>query len=349
MNVAAILLYRKFIYTKKSGAEIKDFEVIKVLKNIGNLMKIKSFLQTIAIIALLNLPLIGQVNNYPSISENKIIIEGETCSWDSNAVHTFSVVTANMDGYKYWAYYGLDWYRKNPHARKAGLARSNDLIHWDKYKHNPIINKNCRWPTVVISNDVFYMFYAEYNKDNDSRIVMLSSKNGIDFSNKTVIAPYTTGHQNQNPFIYFNKPDSTFYLFYYSGVERAKVRSDRYWNITVKKSKDIAKLQYACPKTVVTSKEVIAAPSIAFFNNKYYLLVEEFKIFGTKKKWVTNAFWSDNIDHGYERVKNNPILSNSDACAFQYVLDKKVYIFYSHKTNISEGHWDLRMVEVDNE
>lgn len=288
--------------------------------------------------------IIAQTICYPSITENNIILEGDNCSWDSNSVHTFSIVEANLDGYKYWAYYALDHYGKDEHIRKGGLARSNDLLNWIKYEYNPIINKNCRWPTVVLHDGIFYMFYAEYNKENDSRIVMLSSNNGIDFENKTVVVPYVKGEQNQNPFIYFNENDSNFYLFYYNGTERAA--DDKKWNILVRKATNVIGIKDKKSYEVLSSNKTMAAPSIAYYNNTYYLLVEQFQNYDTKDKWVTNAFQSDKIDKGYKRVNNNPVLSDNDACAFQYILNNEMYVFYSHSLNSEESIWDLRMIKV---
>ncbi len=282
---------------------------------------------------------------YPKIIDNDLIFYGDKCDWDKDAVHTFSIVEANKDGYKYWAYYGLDHYNvRDPHIRKGGLARSNDLENWEKYDFNPIINSNCRWPTVVYRDGTFYMFYAEYNDDVDSQIVMVSSDNGIDFGNKVVIAPYVKGEQNQNPFIYFDERDQHFYLFYYNGTERAK--SDKRWSIYLKKSADIGGLKSAKPTEVLTSKGTMAAPSVAFYNNTYYLLVEEFNDSKAQDRWVTNAFFSDRIDGGYKRVENNPILWNNDACAFQYVFDGKLYFTYSHALKLSASKWNLRMVKL---
>ena len=119
--------------------------------------------------------LLGQKSTYPAIVDDQLILQGDKCSWDANAVHTFSIAEANKDGYKYWAYYGLDYYEKDEHSRKGGLAFSNDLVNWIKYEYNPVILSNCRWPTVVISDGIFYMFYDEYNKVNDSQIVMMES------------------------------------------------------------------------------------------------------------------------------------------------------------------------------
>ena len=294
---------------------------------------------------LFSLVLFAQKNKYPEISNQSLILQGDKCGWDANTVHTFSIVEVNKDGYKYWAYYALDHYNdRDPFVRKGGLARSNDLLNWEKYENNPIINKNCRWPTVIYKNNTFYMFYAEYNDDVDSRIVMLSSKDGIDFGNRTLITEYQSGQQNQNPFIYFNDRDNTFYLFYYNGTERAKV--NKRWNIMVKKNKDINKLKDSDSVTVISSDETIAAPSVAFYNGTYYLLVEEFNNSKLQDRWVTNAFYSDKIDSGYKRVTNNPILSNNDACAFQYMINGKLYVSYSHAVNEETSKWNLQMIKL---
>lgn len=284
----------------------------------------------------------SQKSVYPAIINNQFILQGDKCSWDADAVHTFSIVEANMGGYKYWAYYGLDYYEKDEHIRKGGLARSNDLQNWDKYEYNPIILSNCRWPTVVIQNGTFYMFYAEYNKVNDSRIVMMESKNGIDFENKTEVVPYASGEQNQNPFIYFDKNDSNYYLFYYNGTERAE--KNKRWNILARKSSNVTDLAGKKSYEILTSDKTMAAPSVAYYNNNYYLLVEEFD--KVMDKWVTNAFQSNNIDKGYARVTNNPILSDNDACAFQYVLDNHLYASYSHCLNLKKSIWVMRMIHL---
>ncbi|RNC63961.1 hypothetical protein D7D25_13975 [Proteiniphilum sp. X52] len=286
----------------------------------------------------------GQSNRYPEIVDDQLVIQGDKCGWDVDAVHTFSIVEANKDGYKYWGYYGLDHYQNDVHLRKAGIARSNNLLDWDKYEGNPIIATNCRWPTVILYNNKFYMFYAEYKKANgDSRIVMAESDNGIDFENKRVVVPYADGHQNQNPFIYFNKNDGYYYLFYYNGTEQAKVNPR--WNIHVKKCKDLADMPVQQSYEVLSSSKTLAAPSVAYYNGTYYLLVEEFAD-DTHQSWVTNAFSSMSIDKGYERVANNPILYKNDACAFQYVLDGHLYVTYSHCLNINKGNWVMRMMKA---
>jgi len=305
----------------------------------------------------------AQVNNFPALSEYKVVIQGDSGKWDANKTHTLSVVEANKDGYKYWGYYGLSYYGGNPALRKAGLVRSNDLVHWDKYEGNPIISGDCRWPNAIYVNSTFYLFYAEYNENNDSHIVMLSSKDGIRFDNKVIVVPTELGVQNQNPFIYYNKQDGTFYLTYYHGVERSNDKPlvgrqginkktkyvqkiKNYWQIRIVKSKTLENLKSAAPKTLLTSGYTIASPSISFYNNKYYLLVESIQEGKWDNKWVTLAYESNKIDGKYKILNNNPVLPDDEACAFQYVFDNQLYIFYSHCLDLVNWNWELRMVKA---
>ena len=244
----------------------------------------------ISVILSLNEGCTQEAKNYPAISKSIVVLKGDSGQWDYNKVHTLSVVEANKDGYKYWGYYGLSYYGGDPSLRKAGLVRSNDLIHWTKYEGNPIIQGDCRWPTVLLDNSTYYMFYAEYDENNDSRIVMLTSNDGIHFNNKVVVVSREVGTQNQNPFIYFNKKDGDYYLAYYHGVERSSDTSKNFWQIKIRKSKTIEGLKDSEPVTLLTSKFTIASPSIAYYNGKYYLLIEAIKEGKWDNKWVTLAY-----------------------------------------------------------
>ncbi len=289
----------------------------------------------------------AQGAKYPSLSESQVIMVGDSGKWDADKVHTLSVVEANKEGYKYWGYYGLCYYGGGQlNLLKVGLVRSNDLIHWDKYEGNPIIGDNCRWPNVILVGSRFYMFYAEYDEANDSRIVVVTSKDGIHFDNKSVVVPRERGMQNQNPFIYFNEQDKNFYLFYYSGIEKSRDSTSNNWNIMVRKSRRIENLKDANPMVLLTSRYTLAAPSIAFFKNKYYLSVEAWNSEKWGNKWVTLAYVSDEIDGKYRHLDNSPILSDNDACAFQYVFHNELHVFYSHCFDTTKSNWDLRMVKV---
>lgn len=312
-------------------------------------LRIGKIIVLIVTIALCSATHFAQQVLYPSLSESQLVFQGDSGKWDQNKVHTFSVVKANKDGYKYWGYYGLAYYRDNAVLRKAGLARSNDLIHWDKFEGNPIIPNDCRWPTVIYQNKVFYMFYAEYDTTYSSQIVMVTSKDGKNFQNKIVVVPRVNGVQNQNPFIYHDKKDKNYYLAYYNGTERHKDSTQRIWNLNIIKSKDLMKLKDAKPKTLMSSHDVLAAPSIAYYNKKYYLLAEASAKGKWSDKWVTLGYVSDKPDGDYKEVNNNnnpPIFYDNDACAFEYVLNKDLYIFYSHCLDLKKWDWELRMVKA---
>lgn len=302
----------------------------------------------------------AQEKKYPPSSEGRAIIEGDG-KWDADKGHTLSVVKADKGGYRYWGYFGLCNYGGSPDVRQAGLVRSNDLAHWDKYEGNPIIKRDCRWPTVVLVDSVFYMFYAEYDENNDSRIVMLSSRDGIGFGDKTVVLPRETGRQNQNPYAFFNNEDKHFYLAYYSGVKRSddkplvgregivKKAGDlavsNIWQIRLMKSKDISGLKDATPKTLLTSSYTVASPSVTFFKNKYFLLVEAILEGKWDNKWVTLDYGSNEISGEYSELSINPLLADNDACAFQHVFDDQLYIFYSHCLDIKKWNWEIRAVK----
>ena len=61
----------------------------------------------------------------------------------------------NRDGFRYWAWYGLN------NGRGVGLARSNDLVHWTKYEHNPLW-LNARWPSVLQGADPAHPGHADF-------------------------------------------------------------------------------------------------------------------------------------------------------------------------------------------
>ena len=313
----------------------------QIKKMAWNILSVLFFLQ------LCSVTLLAQSVRYPALSENTVVLQGDSAQWDSNKVHTFSIIEANRDGYRYWGYYGLSYYGGDPTLRKAGLARSNDLVHWDKYEGNPIIQGDCRWPNVLIDHSMFYMFYAEYDTENNSCIVMVTSKDGIGFGNKEVVVPRERGKQNQNPFIYFDPKDGYFNLAYYSGIERSKDTTKNLWRIKLKRSKDIATLKDAKATILLASRNILAAPSLALFDNRYYLLAES-RIPGKwESKWVTLAFESARIGGKYRATGDaHPILSDDDACAFQYLFDGQLYIFYSHCLDSQASNWDLRMVRT---
>lgn len=175
---------------------------------------------------------------------------------------------------------------------------------------------------------------------------MLTSADGIHFHNMEVVVPRQRGMQNQNPFIYFNKRDGHFYLFYYNGIEKSRDSTSDNWNIMLKRAASPEGLAKAHPIILISSEHTMAAPSIASIGNKYFLLVEEWNPPVWGKIWVTSAYESNKIDGTYRMMSNCPVLTNNDACAFEYVFHKELYVFYSHCTDTAKDDWELRMVKA---
>jgi hypothetical protein len=282
-------------------------------------------------------------NEYPPMTHGRIVLQGDSGKWDENAIHTLSVVLVDRGGYKYWGYYGLDYYNGPAEKRKAGLARSNDLIFWEKYTGNPIIESNCRWPFVVLADGIFYLFYEEYNSNMDSRIVRVSSRDGIRFSRIEEIVPFEKGLQNQNPFVFLDSKDKSYCMFYYHGSERGP--GEHEWNIYMKKAANLTQFNQAPDKLILSSPDIIASPSIVYYNHRYFLTVESFRPDQFNSKWVTRVYESPNIDGPFTETKNSPILRDNDACAFQTVFKGDLFIFYSQRYDADKNYWDLRMVK----
>ncbi|HNR40831.1 MAG TPA: hypothetical protein PKL65_01235 [Bacteroidales bacterium] len=118
---------------------------------------------------------------------------------------------------------------------------------------------------------------------------------------------------------------NNFYLFYCNGTERSQ--NNQGWSVYVKKGNNPNDLLTNKPYEVLRSEKSLAAPDVAFYNNFYYLLAK--KLNKTNDKWGTTVFQSDEVDKAYPRVTNNPILSQNNACASQYVSDGNLYVIYS--------------------
>jgi hypothetical protein len=279
--------------------------------------------------------------DYPSLAPGEIVLRGDAGQWDDHAVHTLSVVRAERDGFKYWGYYGVDYYNGPPEKRKAGLVRSNDLVHWEKYAGNPIIDANCRWPFVILTVGTFHLFYEEFNDAMESRIVRLSSRDGIHFSQPEEVVPLEPGLQNQNPFVFHDPGDKLFYLFYYHGKERGQ--GDHQWNIDVRKADDPSRFNESADKVILSSTDILASPSVMLYRGRYFLTVESFKPGRFDDKWVTRAYESPAIDGVFTETPNSPILRENDACAFQTVVDGKCVVFYSQRYDAEKNYWNVRM------
>jgi len=215
------------------------------------------------------------------------------------------------------------------------LFYSKNLINWMPYKRNPIIEGNCcRWPSVIRKNDWLYMFHTiNYCKKEGSNIVLkkasVTKPNNFKFV-KQVTFKVKGIKYNQNPFIFYDRLNKQYNLYYHSASD------DNVSQIRVRHHSNVTKLDKAKDRIVCFQNESgkndrngLAAPSMIYIDGKYILQVES-KIRNT---WVIDAYVSAFPDRGFKRLKK-PILSHDQACPFPHIEDKKIYNFIAERGGI---------------
>ncbi|MBX6359880.1 MAG: DUF2341 domain-containing protein [Acidobacterium ailaaui] len=263
-----------------------------------------------------------QTGYFAQSSPTTVMVQDQT--WEANPPHTLSVVQANQNGYTYSGYYGT--YQ----CDGIGIAYSNDLTHWTKYTGNPLISGG-RWPTVQLVNGVYYMLYEKNFCTSSSYIELATSTDGLHFTDVKPIVKAQSGLRNQNPNLFFNPNDNLWYLYYYHGDDSSN------FNIYVRSASSITALDTAATSTVLSSKAKMAAPSMFYYNGKYYLSTE-----GTDptQQWVTNVYSSSSPKSGFTLVPGNPVLANGGACMFQQAFGSTLYNYNCQQTN---GVWTLQL------
>jgi predicted GH43/DUF377 family glycosyl hydrolase len=121
---------------------------------------------------------------WEKFGNNPVLTPGTTGEWDSRIVGWCDVV--EKDGIFYMWYNGA----AGDHWEGIGLARSFDGVHWTKYAGNPVFVKSASgWdsyevatPTVVVVNNMFYMFYQGYPAPGPTWFGWAQSQNGIDWT-----------------------------------------------------------------------------------------------------------------------------------------------------------------------
>ena len=104
--------------------------------------------------------------NFRPISSDPVVSTGIPGSWDQYEVTTPRIFSRG--GTYYMNYGGSQSPDRKDMPEAFGLARSDDLIHWEKYPHNPIFDKGMTgsWDdgaiwfgTVFEWNNHLYLFY----------------------------------------------------------------------------------------------------------------------------------------------------------------------------------------------
>ena len=98
---------------------------------------------------------------------------GPTNAWDDKEVTTPRIM--ELEGTYYMVYAGLNHHDQKDIPRAFGLARSDDLVHWEKYPGNPVFGCGAAgsWDdgaiwfgTVMLLDEIIYMVYEGGRLEN---------------------------------------------------------------------------------------------------------------------------------------------------------------------------------------
>jgi hypothetical protein len=271
------------------------------------------------------------------------IPRGASGSWDEGLhtlqpVHKTNITEVNMGGYKFWAYYC------DVLGYGVGLARSNDLISWDKYSGNPLpglydgSHTYYRWPSVTFDGTLFQMILGDYpNTDGHLNFIKrYNSADGINFSYvETIYENPGSNIEVQNPFLWFNPNDNKYYLYF---AEKNYTRTPQTMT-RCKSATTLDGLKTAPVTDVKINNNDEYSPSVLYdpSTGLYWLTTEE------GQNWMERAYHSTNPDSGFVQASNSPILTDLDACGMQFWYDNKVYLYYCHMLASWPGPWDTRL------
>ncbi len=267
-------------------------------------------------------------------------------SWEGDQQpHTMSVLELNRDGFRYWAWYGLN------NGRGMGLMRSNDLTHWKKYDANPLW-LNARWPSVLQVADPAHpdTLYFAITRDYDtpsSRIVLASSEDGIHLKELGNLVAPVPKQRNQNPNLFRDPVSKRYFLTFYRGND------EDYFDIVSKSAADVRELAQAPEKVLMHTKETVAAPNLLYVpaaqsdqKGVYYLATEIYPgRYNDKQKgeWQVKVFYAPAADGPFQPVSGNPVQTGERACLFQHVFNGN-YVGYQSRLDHSTDKWQMEVL-----
>jgi|HubBroStandDraft_6_1064221.scaffolds.fasta_scaffold41521_2 hypothetical protein len=268
-------------------------------------------------------------NGYYSLSTPSTALV-QSDPWETSAPHTLSVIQTNSADYNYSGYYGLE-----AGCGAIGLAFSNDLVNWTKYGHNPLMVDG-RWPVVTRIGSAFYMIYT---KDfcTTSYTMLATSSDGIHFTDLKPLVLAQPGLRNQGAWLFQNPVDGLYYMYWYRGDDSTV------WNVMARSSPTIEGLDDASTETtVLRSARTLAATSVVYYDNTYFMATEMRDSFGN---WMTSVYASATSPvSGFQLLPDSPILGDGAACLFQYVVGTVLHGYYCKVTNTG---WTLEHRSAD--
>jgi hypothetical protein len=259
--------------------------------------------------------------------------------------HTMAVLELNRDGFRYWGWYGLN------EGGGIGLARSNDLVHWTKYEHNPLWT-NARWPSVLERADPKdpSLFYFAITRDYDtpsSHIVLATSRDGIHLKEERILVPGVPNQRNQNPNLFRDPASGRFFLTFYRGND------NDHFEIVSRNAADVLSLGRAPEKILIRSSETVAAPTLLYIKPKgksegiYYLATEIYPHRYTNNpegEWQVKVFAANAPDGDFHPVAGDPVMKGQRACLFQHIFNGRFYGYDCHLQ--TPDKWVLEEVEA---
>jgi hypothetical protein len=227
----------------------------------------------------------------------------KTLPWETQAPHTFSVVEMNREGYRYWGYYGL------ADCGGIGIARSNDLLTWDKLPE-PLLNKDGeRWPSALKVGETIYIIY-DRDHCGTSHLVLRTSKDGRTFDpDYTTIVALEQGVRNQNPALFQDPNTGKFHLYWFRGGAEAG-----FWQIKMRSAATVAGLADPRSERVLLDEPYeLAAPNMMFRDGHYFLSTEV-----NENAWKTKIYAGTSPEGPFAPLPDAPQLSDNQACLFQH-------------------------------
>ena len=175
--------------------------------------------------------------------KNTPIIKAEGTGWDSHWVHPYEIIELNKT---FIMYYGGS---SSGLPRSVGIAKSNNLIDWNKYRNNPIFSTQGgeSWESYLVNhfqvihvNNSYIAFYAGCNDSNRKyNIGMAYSMDGVNwkrYDKNPVLSPF-----GANEFIVPSKilvRNDRMTMFYWTGTS---VINQSTWKVLSADSFDMGK------------------------------------------------------------------------------------------------------------
>jgi hypothetical protein len=233
----------------------------------------------------------------------------QTLPWETKPPHTLTVIEHERDGYKYWGYYGL------ADCGGIGIARSDDLLNWEKMPE-PLLNKDGeRWPAALKVDGTIYMVY-DRDHCGTSHLVLRTSEDGLHFSDPyTIIVQREDGVRNQNPALFRDPASGLFYLYWYRGGADAG-----FWQIKMRSAASVEGLaDPSSEKVLLDVPYELAAPNMMAVDGVYYLSAEV-----NENAWKTVIYAGPTPAGPFTLLPDAPQLSDNQACLFQHVFTPTV-------------------------